>query len=76
MRSVLTISRRDFLALGASAIAVGPLARSFPGLRSGAVEPGNPFALGVTAGDPDATSAVLWTRLVGADLGDSTAVTG
>jgi alkaline phosphatase D len=75
MLAVPTISRRDFLALGASAVAVVPLARCFPGLRSRAIEPGNPFALGVTAGDPDATSAVLWTRLVGDDLGDSIAVT-
>ncbi len=30
----------------------------------------DPFALGVTSGDPDATSVVLWTRLVGDDLPD------
>ncbi len=30
----------------------------------------NPFALGVSSGDPDERSAVLWTRLVGADLPD------
>ena len=79
MLAVLTISRRDFLAFGASAVAAVPLARSFPGLRSHAIEPGSPFALGVTSGDPDTTSAVLWTRLVAADpvnpLGDSVAVT-
>ena len=75
MLVVLTISRRDFLALGASAVAVVPLARSVPGLRARAVEPGNPFALGVTSGDPDATSAVLWTRLVGDALADSVPVT-
>ena len=45
MRLVLTISRRDFLALGASAVAVVPLARSFPGPGARAIEPGNPFAL-------------------------------
>jgi alkaline phosphatase D len=28
--------------------------------------PADPFLLGVTCGDPDATSVVLWTRLVGA----------
>jgi alkaline phosphatase D len=33
--------------------------------------PGDPFALGVTAGDPDATSVVLWTRLVGDGLPDA-----
>ena len=31
----------------------------------------DPFALGVTAGDPDATTVVLWTRLVGPDLPDA-----
>ena len=35
----------------------------------------DPFALGVAAGDPDATSAVLWTRLIGADLPDAVDVT-
>ena len=35
----------------------------------------NPFTLGVTAGDPDPTSAVLWTRLIGADLPDAVDVT-
>ena len=75
MLAVLTISRRDFLALGASAAAVVPLARSFPGLRSHAAASAGPFALGVTSGDPDATSAVLWTRLVGGGLGDSVHVT-
>jgi alkaline phosphatase D len=31
----------------------------------------DPFVLGVTSGDPDATSVVLWTRLVGTDLADA-----
>lgn len=31
----------------------------------------DPFLLGVAAGDPDATSVVLWTRLAGADLPES-----
>ena len=35
----------------------------------------DPFALGVTAGDPDATSVVLWTRLVGDALPDAVDVT-
>ena len=35
----------------------------------------NPFALGVSAGDPDQTSAVLWTRLTGTDLPDAVDVT-
>jgi alkaline phosphatase D len=29
--------------------------------------PANPFALGVTSGDPDEQSAVLWTRLLGGE---------
>jgi alkaline phosphatase D len=33
-----------------------------------------PFGLGVTAGDPDATSVVLWTRLVAPDLPDTVEV--
>jgi alkaline phosphatase D len=73
--AVLTISRRDFLALGASAVAVVPLARSFPGQGVRASDPGNPFGLGVTSGDPDDSSAVLWTRLAGAGLGDEVPVT-
>jgi alkaline phosphatase D len=35
----------------------------------------DPFALGVTSGDPDATSVVLWTRLVGEGLPDAVDVT-
>ncbi len=31
----------------------------------------DPFAFGVTSGDPDATSVVLWTRLAGDDLPDA-----
>jgi len=31
----------------------------------------DPFALGVTSGDPDATTVVLWTRLVAAGLPDA-----
>jgi alkaline phosphatase D len=34
----------------------------------------DPFALGVASGDPDATSVVLWTRLIGADLPDEVEV--
>ena len=35
----------------------------------------DPFALGVASGDPDATSVVLWTRLVGDGLPDDVDVT-
>jgi alkaline phosphatase D len=34
----------------------------------------DPFTLGVNAGDPDATSVVLWTRLVGEGLPDDVEV--
>ena len=37
--------------------------------------PADPFALGVRAGDPDATSAVLWTRLIAPTARRSTAAT-
>ena len=68
------ISRRDFLALGATAAVVAPFAGATPRRGRSAVEAGSPFALGVTSGDPDATSAVLWTRLVGGDLGNEVPV--
>jgi alkaline phosphatase D len=34
----------------------------------------DPFALGVASGDPDPTSVVLWTRLIGAGLPDTVPV--
>ena len=37
------------------------------GTRVAAAAPGNPFTLGVCAGDPDEQSAVLWTRLTEPD---------
>ena len=40
-----------------------PRRRPAPAL--GAAAPADPFTLGVSAGDPDARSAVLWTRLTG-----------
>jgi alkaline phosphatase D len=68
-------SRRHLLALGA-VVAITPR------LRSGAAAmpiDGNPFTLGVCAGDPDERSAVLWTRLTKPDGsaldGDDVAVT-
>src|SRR5215218_5077663 len=72
------------------ATATGPLSTSTPASTStstssttSTTEPaptttplaGDPFTLGVTAGDPDATSVVLWTRLVGAELPDAVDVT-
>jgi alkaline phosphatase D len=62
MTGVDLISRRQLLALGA-AVAITPRVR---GARS-AVPADNPFALGVTSGDPDERSAVLWTRLARPD---------
>ncbi len=73
------ISRRDFIVLGATAAAAAPFAAApfADGLSRppSAIETGNPFALGVTSGDPDQHSAVLWTRLVGAGLADEVPVT-
>jgi alkaline phosphatase D len=74
MFAVDLISRRQLLAFGA-AVAIAPRVRG-----SGSAAPAdNPFALGVTSGDPDAESAVLWTRLTqpdGSPLGgDDVAVT-
>ncbi|MGH9272784.1 MAG: alkaline phosphatase D family protein, partial [Ilumatobacteraceae bacterium] len=37
--------------------------------------PADPFTLGVTAGDPDTESVVLWTRLAGSELTDEVDVT-
>jgi alkaline phosphatase D len=66
-------SRRQLLALGA-VVAIAPRLRR--GTSAGA---GNPFTLGVCAGDPDDRSAVLWTRLTHPDGsalgGDDVAVT-
>jgi alkaline phosphatase D len=68
------ISRRQLLALGA-AVAITPRVRA---VRQ-AAPTDNPFTLGVTSGDPDERSAVLWTRLTrpdGSPLGgDDIAVT-
>ena len=66
------ISRRHLLALGAATIAgasLTPLAAAGAGRRPTGAGPldGNPFALGVTSGDPAPASAVLWTRLTTAD---------
>jgi len=71
---VQPISRRDFIALGATAAAVTPFTGRLS-RRPSAAEPGNPFALGVTSGDPNEHSAVLWTRLVGAGLAEEVPVT-
>ena len=101
IRPVAELSRRSFLALGAT-IAVGACssgeridrprvdehsidgpARRRPGRRrrrrrrarprpppASPPLPANPFTLGVSSGDPDDRSAVLWTRLTGDQLPD------
>jgi alkaline phosphatase D len=56
------LSRRQFVALGAAAVIVPGLHR-----RRAVTGGGNPFALGVCAGDPDERSVVLWTRLTQPD---------
>ena len=57
------LSRRRFFALGA-AVAI---TRRWSATSGSTAEDGNPFTLGVCAGDPDERSAVLWTRLAGVD---------
>ena len=57
------ISRRQVLAIGAAA-AIAPRFRRRVSLST---LDGNPFTLGVCAGDPDERSAVLWTRLAQPD---------
>ena len=71
---VTTISRRSLIALGAATVAGASVGRWTPivagrAAASAGTGPfdGNPFALGVTSGDPDPTSAVLWTRLTRVD---------
>ena len=65
-------SRRRFLAgtLAAAGVALlDPLALAAAQARGRALPPGDLFPLGVAAGDPDATSVILWTRLISPDPG-------
>ena len=65
------VSRRTLLAAGAATVVAAN------GLRWATADasttgpagdlPDDPFTLGVCAGDPDASSAVLWTRLTAVD---------
>jgi alkaline phosphatase D len=74
------LSRRTFLALGASVVigacssgdGAGTASTGTPPLppTTGALA-ADPFTVGVAAGDPDNRSAVLWTRLIGAGLPDA-----
>lgn len=70
--SVLT-SRRTFLA-GAVAAAglalLDPLGLARARRAAAALPAGDVFPLGVAAGDPTATSQILWTRLVSPDPGE------
>lgn len=63
-------SRRSFLAgtLAAAGVALlDPLNLAAAQARARALPPGNLFPLGVAAGDPDASSVILWTRLISPD---------
>jgi alkaline phosphatase D len=68
-----TASRRAFIA-GALAAAgtalVDPAGLASARARARALAPGDPFPLGVASGDPDATSVILWTRLITPDAAD------
>ena len=57
------ISRRLFLAYGASLAALPRLARQCSAAEKAVSFSSQPFTLGVASGDPDASSVVLWTRL-------------
>lgn len=61
----MTISRRAFLGglLASAACSSSSSSSTTTTAPSGPVGP-DPFALGVASGDPDATSVVLWTRLL------------
>jgi alkaline phosphatase D len=61
--AVQPISRRRLLAAGA-AVAIAPRVRR--SVSASALD-GDPFTLGVCSGDPDGSSAVLWTRLTSPD---------
>jgi alkaline phosphatase D len=62
------LSRRLFLAYGASLAALPPLARQTAAADRKVSFSANPFSLGVASGDPDATSVVLWTKLAPSPL--------
>ena len=57
------ISRRLFLAYGASLAALPQLAERTAAADRTVTFPTDPFSLGVASGDPDSDSVVLWTRL-------------
>jgi alkaline phosphatase D len=57
------LSRRLFLAWGASLVALPTSATQSRAVERKVSFSNNPFQLGVASGEPDATSVVLWTRL-------------
>ena len=63
------VSRRTLLAAGAFGVvaASGVLRTTADATAVPGDLPDDPFTLGVCAGDPDASSAVLWTRLTAVD---------
>jgi alkaline phosphatase D len=63
-RSEGGISRRLFLAYGATLAALPGLADSVTGrIRAASAFPADPFSAGVASGDPTSSGVVLWTRL-------------
>jgi alkaline phosphatase D len=68
-----TVAPPDTRPLPAATVAPG--STTSPSVTTGPSLPADPFRLGVSAGDPDETGAVLWTRLVGDDLPDELEVT-
>jgi alkaline phosphatase D len=68
-----TATRRAFIAgalAAAGAALVDPVGLAAARARARALAPGDPFGLGVASGDPDATSVILWTRLLTPDPAD------
>lgn len=63
VRSERGVSRRLFLACGATLAALPHLATRASAADRKVSFPADPFTLGVASGDPDATSVVLWTKL-------------
>jgi alkaline phosphatase D len=68
-----TATRRAFIAgalAAAGAALVDPVGLASARSRARALAPGDPFPLGVASGDPDATSVILWTRLITPEVAD------
>lgn len=66
-------SRRTFIAgalAAAGATLLDPVGLADARRRAARLAPGDLFPLGVASGDPDATSVILWTRLITPDPSD------